>query len=70
MNEGEKSMDSLKIRQAADVLNTTIDRYFGFNPDNIDADQVNYLKMTLPTIQNLLEVASGLLHDGITTSME
>ena len=63
-------MDSLKIRQAADVLNTTIDSYFGFNPDNIDADQVNYLKMTLPTIQNLLEVASGLLHDGITATME
>ena len=59
-------MDSLKIRQAADVLNVTIDRYFIFDPNKIDQDQINYLKLSLPTIQNLLETVSGLLHEGIT----
>jgi len=63
-------MDSQKIKQAADVLNVTIDKYFGFDPKNIDVDQGNYLKMSFPTIQNLLEVAAGLLHDGITTTVE
>lgn len=61
-------MDSQKIKQAADVLNVTIDKYFGFDPKNIDVDQVNYLKMSLPTIQNLLEVTAGLLHEGIATT--
>ena len=61
-------MDSQKIKQAADVLNVTIDKYFGFDPKNIDVDQVNYLKMSLPTIQNLLEATAGLLHEGIATT--
>lgn len=57
--------DNMKIRQAADVLNITIDKYFSFAPDKIGADQMEYLKVSLPTIQSLLETSANLLYEGI-----
>ena len=58
-------MDNLKIKQAADILNTTIEKYFGFDPNKIDTEQMGYLRMSLPRIQSLLEASASLLYDGI-----
>ena len=63
-------MDTMKIKQASEVLNTTIDKYFSFDPEQIETEQMEYLKMSFSTIQNLLEATASLLHDGIVTVIE
>ena len=63
-------MDAMKLKQAEDVLNTTIEKYFGFAHDKTDVEYMGYLQMSLPTIQNLLEASASLLHEGITASMD
>ena len=68
--EDKKQMDSMKIQQASDVLNTTIEKYFAVDPAIIDAEYMGYLRMCMPTIQNLLEASANLLHDGIIAIAE
>ena len=43
-------MDTLKIKQASEVLNATIYKYSSFDPEKIETEQMKYLKMSLSTI--------------------
>ncbi len=59
-------MDTIKVKQAADVLNETLEKYFSFDPDHITEDIVGYVRMSLPTIQSLLGASASLLYEGIS----
>ena len=63
-------MDTLKIKQASAILNTTIDKYFSFDLEKLDTEQVAYLTMSFSTIRILLEATANLLHEGIITVID